>query len=150
MPQSLAALLVHLVFSTKNRTPWISPEIETELHPYMMTILNHLDCPSIAMNGTEDHVHLLFRLGRTISMAQVVEEVKVASSKWIKTKGSQFQQFHWQSGYGAFSIGESGVEALKKYIKNQKEHHRSKSFQEEYREFLIKYRVPFDESYVWD
>jgi REP element-mobilizing transposase RayT len=98
----------------------------------------------------EDHVHLLFRLGRKRSLAEIVEEVKKSSSKWIKTKGPQYKDFYWQSGYGAFSIGQSGIDALKAYIANQKEHHRKKTFQEEFREFLAKYQIEYDERYVWD
>ena len=150
MPQSLASILVHLTFSTKNRQPWICPEIEPELHPYMATIFREMDSPSIAINGTEDHIHAFFRLGRKISIADVVEEVKKRSSKWIKSKGSAFEHFYWQSGYGAFSVGQSGAEGLKHYIANQKEHHRRRTFQEEFRELLAKYEVEFDERYVWD
>jgi REP element-mobilizing transposase RayT len=150
VPQSLAAVLVHLVFSTKNRHPWITPEIETELHPYLMTTVKNLDCPPLTMNGTEDHVHLLFSLGRKISIAEVVQETKTASSSWIKTRGERFKDFHWQNGYGAFSIGQSGVEDLKRYIATQKEHHRKTTFQEEFRAFLKKYQIDHDERYVWD
>jgi REP element-mobilizing transposase RayT len=150
VPQSLASILVHLVFSTKNREPFLTPEIETELHPYMATVLRVVDSPSLTMNGTADHVHILLRLGRTRTIAEVVEEVKTSSSKWIKTKGPRFAGFHWQAGYGAFSIGEPGVPALRRYIANQKEHHRVRTFQEEFRAFLAKYRIEYDERYVWD
>jgi REP element-mobilizing transposase RayT len=150
MPQSLASILVHLVFSTKNRHPWIRPEIEPELHAYLATICREMDSPALVINGTEDHVHLLLRLGRKTALADLVEEVKKRSSKWIKTKGPAYTAFYWQAGYGAFSIGESGVEALKCYIANQKEHHRRKTFQEEVRAFLAKYRLEWDERYVWD
>ena len=150
MPQSHASILVHLIFSTKNRKPLLTPEIETELHPYMTTVLRTLDSPSLTINGTTDHIHALFRLGRKIALAKVVEEVKSSSSKWIKTKGPEFKKFYWQNGYGAFSIGESGVEALRRYIARQKEHHRKISFQDEFRKFLTKYGLQWDEKYVWD
>jgi putative transposase len=150
MSQSLACVLVHLVFSTKHRQPWIRTEIEGELHPYLATTFRSLECPTLTLNGTEDHVHILFRLGRKISLAKVVEEIKTSSSKWIKTKGPSYKGFSWQNGYGAFSIGQSGVEALKKYIANQKEHHRKKTFQDELQAFLRKYGVEYDERYVWD
>jgi putative transposase len=150
MPQSHAVVLVHLVFSTKNRHPWIRPEIEPELHPYLATVFRSLDSPTLTINGTFDHVHILFRLGRKIALANVVEEIKTSSSKWIKTKGAEYAKFYWQNGYGAFSIGQSGVEALKKYIARQKEHHRKKTFQDEFRTFLAKYEVDYDERYVWD
>jgi REP element-mobilizing transposase RayT len=150
VPQSLSSILVHLVYSTKNRQPFITPEIEPELHAYQATIFRALECPSLEINGTSDHVHALFRLARTIALCDVAEEVKKRSSKWLKTKGRQFASFQWQAGYGAFSIGESGVTALRRYIQRQKEHHRRKSFQDEYRSLLAKYGVKYDERYVWD
>jgi len=150
MPQSLAAIYVHLVYSTKNRQPLIRPEIEEELRRYHAGILRALDSPMICSDGTADHIHTLFRLGRKTSVAAVVEELKKSSSKWIKTKGQEFSDFYWQSGYGAFSIGQSGVDDVKRYIANQKEHHRVKTFQEEFRCLLAKYEVEYDERYVWD
>jgi putative transposase len=150
MPQSLSSILIHLVFSTKNREPFITPAIETELHPYMATIFRDHDSPSLTIDGTADHVHALFVLGRTITVADLVEDVKTGSSKWLKTKGREFRNFHWQRGYGAFSIGQSNAAELKHYIRNQKEHHRKINFQDEYRKFLQRYEVDFDERYVWD
>ena len=150
MSQSLASILIHLVFSTKNREPLIVPHIETELYTYMGGVFRELKCPLLERNGTEDHVHLFFRLARTITIADLVEEIKKSSSKWIKTQGEEFQGFYWQNGYGAFSIGESGVQRLRQYIANQKAHHRVHSFQDEYRRFLKKYQIEFDERYVWD
>jgi putative transposase len=150
MPQSHAAILVHIIFSTKNRQPLIQPEIESELYPYMSTICQSANSPAILINGTMDHLHLLVKLGRKTAIADLVEEIKSSSSGWIKKKGRQYEGFYWQSGYGAFSIGQSGVPSLKKYIANQKEHHRVKTFQEEYREFLKKYEMEYDERYVWD
>src|SRR5712675_2024038 len=123
MPQSLSSILVCLVFSTKNREPFIKPAIESELHAYMAKIFRALKSPSLAIDGTTDHVHILFCLGRVVKIADLVEEVKTGSSKWIKTKGLEFRNFHWQKGYGAFSIGQSNVMALKKYILGQKHHH---------------------------
>ena len=116
MPQSLSSVLIHLVFSTKNREPFLLPAVEAELHPYMATIFRDHDSPSLIIDGTTDHVHMLFVLGRTITIADVVEEVKTGSSKWVKTKGREFRNFHWQRGYGAFSIGQSNVSELKRYI----------------------------------
>ena len=149
MPQSLAAIYVHLVYSTKNRQPLILPEIEEELRKYHAGILKSLDSPMICSDGEVDHIHILFRLGRKVSIAEVVEELKKSSSKWIKTRVRNTPIF-LQSGYGAFSIGQSGVEGVKRYIAKQKEHHRKKSFQEEFREFLAKYEIEYDERYVWD
>jgi REP element-mobilizing transposase RayT len=150
MPQSLSSILVHLVFSTKNREPFLRPIIEPELHPYLATIFGALGSPSLAIDGTRDHVHILFALGRTMTVADIVEEVKTSSSKWLKTKDRGLRNFHWQKGYGAFSIGQSQVEDVKRYIRNQKQHHRRVTFQDEYREFLKRYGVDYDERYVWD
>ena len=150
MSQSLSSILVHLVFSTKNREPFITPVIEAELHPYMATILREMKCPSLAIDGTSDHVHILFSLARVTAVADVVEEVKTGTSKWIKTKGSELRSFQWQRGYGAFSIGQSNVEALKRYIHEQKKHHQHRTFQDEYRKFLSAYRIDYDERYLWD
>jgi REP-associated tyrosine transposase len=150
MPQSLSSVLIHLIFSTKHREPLITPTIEIELHPYMAKIFRGLKSPSLAINGVTDHVHVLFALGRVIAIADLVEEVKTESSKWIKTKGPEFRNFHWQKGYGAFSIGQSQVPAVKRYIARQKMHHRRVTFQEEYRKFLKAYGIEYDERFVWD
>lgn len=150
MSQSLARVLVHIVFSTKHRQPHIRPEIESELFPYMSSIFREYESPAIIINGVEDHVHILCVLSRKIALSDLIEQVKKSSSKWIKTKGAAYKNFYWQNGYGAFSIGESGVAALKKYIADQKEHQRKKTFQEELREFFKLYKIEYDEKYVWD
>ena len=150
MPQSLSSILIHLTFSTKNRQPLISPDIEGELRPYMATIFRGLKSPSLAIDGIRDHVRILFSLARVVAIADLVEEVKTETSKWIKTKGTEFRDFHWQKGYGAFSIGQSNVPALKRYLRNQKQHHRRVTFQDEYRKFLKSYEIDYDERYVWD
>ena len=150
MAQSLSSILIHLIFSTKNREPFITEAIEAELHPYMAKIFRELKSPSLAVNGTSDHVHVLFSLGRTIAIADLVQEVKTESSKWIKTNGEHFRNFHWQRGYGAFSVSQSQVVAVKRYIARQKIHHQRVTFQEEYRKFLKSYGIEYDERYVWD
>ncbi len=150
MPQSLARLCIHLVFSTKDRNPSLTDTIRPPLHAYMATVLNNLGSPAILINSVEDHAHILFDLGRTLSVAKAVEDVKKSSSKWIKTQSEAFVGFAWQAGYGAFAVSESNVEAVRQYITNQKEHHRKKSFQEEYRAFLTKHKVIYDERYMWD
>ena len=150
MPQSLSSVLVHLIFSTKNRWPFITPKIEKELHPYMASIFRALKSPSLTIGGCDDHVHILFSLARTINIAELVEEVKTDSSKWIKTKSLDFRKFQWQRGYGAFSIGQSQVPALKRYIARQRIHHQRVTFQDEYRKFLESYGIAYDERYVWD
>jgi REP element-mobilizing transposase RayT len=150
MPQSLARLHTHLIFSTKNREPIIDDAIREVLHAYMATVLQNLGCAPVLINSVEDHVHLLFDLSRTVSVSQVVEDVKKSSSKWIKTQGSMFSSFSWQSGYGAFAVSEAKVAIVRAYIADQREHHRKKTFQEEYRQFLEKHNIVFDERYVWD
>jgi REP-associated tyrosine transposase len=150
MPQSLARLYVHLIFSTKHRERLITDGVRPSLHACMATVLQNFGCPPVLLNSVEDHIHILFELGRTVAVSQAVEEVKTTSSKWIKTRGAEFAGFAWQSGYGAFSVSESIVPGVRDYIANQREHHRSKSFQEEYRAFLEKHGVAFDERYVWD
>lgn len=150
MPQSLARLHVHLIFSTKHRERVITEAVRDPLHAYMATVLQNLGCAPVLINSVEDHVHILFELARTVPVSQAVEEVKKSSSKWIKTQGAEFAGFAWQAGYGAFAVSESNVPTVRDYIGGQQEHHRRKSFQEEYRAFLEKHRVTFDERYVWD
>jgi putative transposase len=149
MPQSLSKVLVHLIFSTKHREPLIGLEMCPRLHAYLVGILGNIECPSLQTGGVADHVHILFALGRTISQADVVEELKKSSSKWMKADGG-VPVFSWQAGYGAFSIGESQADAVIHYIQNQQEHHRKVTFQEEFRKFLERYKVAHDERYVWD
>jgi REP element-mobilizing transposase RayT len=150
MAQSLANVLVHIIFSTKNRTPFIKPDIENELFPYLASIFKACRSPAHQIGGTEDHIHVVCSLSRTIAIANLLEEVKKSSSKWIKTKGDQYSKFAWQNGYGAFSIGQSQLPMVKSYIIDQRDHHQKKTFQEEFREFLQKYQIQFDERYVWD
>ena len=150
MPQSLSSILIHLIFSTKNREPFLTPEIDAELYPYMASIFKALKSPAYIINGTTDHLHTLFSLSRVVTIADVVEEVKTESSKWIKRKGTEFRNFHWQNGYGAFSIGQSQAPTVKRYIGRQKQHHRRVTFQDEYRKFLNAYEVEYNERYVWD
>lgn len=150
MPQSLARLHIHLIFSTKNRQPFIADAVRDALHAYMASVLQNLGCAPVLVNSVEDHAHFLFDLSRTVSISQAVEDVKKSSSRWIKTQGAPFAAFAWQSGYGAFAVSESHVEAVREYVANQREHHRRKSFQEEYRLFLERHQIAFDERYVWD
>jgi len=127
----------------------IRPEIRPRLHAYMAGTLDNLKSPSLQTGGVADHVHILFKLARTISQADLVEEVKKSSSKWMKAEGG-VTAFTWQAGYGAFSIGESQADTVVHYIQDQEEHHRKVTFQEEFRRFLERYNVSFDERYVWD
>jgi REP element-mobilizing transposase RayT len=150
MAQSLSNVLLHLVFSTKLRQAWIDPDIERELFPYLATICKDMKCTPHKIGGADDHVHVACSLGRTKTIADLVQELKQSSSKWIKSKGPQYHEFAWQNGYGAFSVGQSQLDALRRYIANQREHHRRVSFQEEFRELLVRYEIEFDERYVWD
>ena len=150
MPQSLSSILIHLVFSTKHREPLITPAIEPDLHDYMGGIFRGCDCPSLLIGGTTDHIHALFVLSRTKTIADVVGDVKSGSSKWIKTKGELYQAFQWQAGYGAFSVSQSGLVKVKDYLANQIHHHRKFTFQDEYRLICKKHGVEIDERYVWD
>ena len=150
MPQSLSQVILHIVFSTKNRVPVILPEIEMELFPYLGQICNNQKCPVILINGTSNHVHILCAMSRTVAIADLVEELKTGSSKWIKTKSKDLLRFSWQNGYGVFSVDWRNTNEIKAYIAGQKEHHARVTFEDEYRVFLRDYRIPFDERYVWD
>jgi len=150
MPQSLSSIFVHIIFSTKCRKPFIHSTMIHNLHKYMVGIAREHNAYVHEIGGVEDHVHLLVSLPRTISLCKLVEEIKKGSSRWMKTQGKDWSRFAWQNGYGAFSIGRSSYENLRRYIQNQQEHHKKISFQDEYRAFLRKYGVEFDERYVWD
>ena len=151
MPQSLAKILVHTVFSTKDRRPFLRDiALRQELHRYLGGIPTHLDCQPIIVGGVEDLAHLLCALARTCQPAEMVKELKRGSSLWLKTKTPDLTDFGWQNGYGMFSIGFSQIGAVRDYIARQEEHHREVSFQDELRQLLRRYEIPFDERYVWD
>ncbi len=151
MPQSLAQIYVHLVFSTKDRRPFLQePTLRAEAHHYLGGTCNHLGCPVLCVGGVADHVHILCRLGRNIAIADLVKELKRDSSLWVKTKAAALGDFYWQSGYGAFSVSPGHVEPLRGYIARQEEHHRAETFQDEFRRLLRKYGLAWDERYVWD
>jgi putative transposase len=150
MPQSLVKNYIHLVFSTKHRLHTIDESIQPELFSYIAGICADHQCNPVEIGGHTNHVHALFMLGKMMTLAKIVEEIKSHSSKWIKTKGEGYHNFYWQNGYGAFSVNPAEVDIVIKYIKNQKEHHQKKNFENEYRSFLKKYNVAYDERYVWD
>ena len=151
MSQSLAQIYLHIVFSTKGRVAWLRDDTFRErTHAYLTGILRQQDCPSLTTGGAYDHVHILCRLSRTITVADLVRELKRDSTKWIKEERPELADFHWQNGYGAFSVSPSHVEDLKLYIANQIEHHRRESFQDELRRICAKYGVQLDERYAWD
>jgi len=148
MPQSLVKILVHIVFSTKNRERLIDPNIENGLFGYIHGIVENNKSKLILANGTWDHIHMLISLGKVIDISQLIGDIKRESSVWMKDNG--VRRFYWQEGYGAFSIGQSQVPMVMKYIANQKEHHSKQDFQGEFRGLLQKYDVEYDERYVWD
>lgn len=150
MSQSLSKLYVHLVFSTKHREPLLLSPLRGPMHAYLATVLENQDSPAVKIGGTSDHVHSLFRLSKNYSLAKIVEEIKTSSSKWVKTQGKHLANFHWQSGYGAFSVGPADVEKVAEYIAQQEARHRTVSFEEEYRKLLESHGIEFDERYVWD
>jgi REP element-mobilizing transposase RayT len=150
MGQSLVKNYLHIVFSTKYRAPIIHPPYETELHAYLGGVCNSLECHTLKVGGYTDHVHILCMLSKKIALMKLLEEVKSHSSKWMKTKDMSLSNFYWQDGYGAFSVNPAQVDRVIAYIANQHEHHQKKDFQNEYRAYLKKHNVEYDERYVWD
>ena len=150
MPQSLSKVIVHIIFSTKNREPWLDSDVRPRMHAYLATVCRDLGGDALRVGGVSDHVHILTTLPRTLSQAQIIEQIKKTSSKWIKNMDARYRGFFWQRGYGAFSVSSSHLEAVLQYIETQQEHHCARTFQEEYRELLRKHGVEFDERYIWD
>jgi putative transposase len=149
MSQSLALVLVHIIFSTKNRIAFLrAPDLRSEVHAYLTATLRGLDCDALRVGGVEDHVHLLIGLSRKTSLAELVKSLKTSSTKIVKDK--DHRHFSWQSGYGAFSVSQSAKDSVVSYIASQEIHHRKMTFQEEFRAILNKHRIRFDERYVWD
>ena len=151
MSQSLAQIYLHLVFSTKNRAAFLQDKASRErLHAYLAGTCRNLGCPSLIVGGVEDHIHILCRFSKTITVADLIKELKRESSKWIKRETPALAMFAWQNGYGAFSVSPAHVKPLAKYIADQERHHHRESFQDEFRRLLRKYGVEWDEHYVWD
>jgi len=150
MPQSLSKVILHIVFSTKDREPWLSLDVRARMHAYLATVCRDLGAEVVRVGGVADHVHIVTTLPRTLSQAQLIEQAKKISSKWVKTVDVRYRGFFWQRGYGAFSVSPSQLEAVLQYVDAQEEHHRTRTFQEEYRELLHRHCVDFDERYVWD
>lgn len=150
MSQSLAKNLVHLVYSTKHREPWLQKQHRNALFSYQAGIFKEWESPALLIGGVEDHVHTLFSLSKNHPLKKVVEEVKKGSSKWMKNDGPRNQQFTWQAGYAGFSVSQSSVETVSRYISGQEEHHRRMNFQDELRALLKRHGIEFDERYVWD
>jgi|ERR1043166_7271939 REP element-mobilizing transposase RayT len=150
MAQTIFDVIIHVVFSTKNRVKIIDPEIETELFAYIGGIVDAYGSKLICAGGMPDHEHLLISLNKNTLAPDLIGKIKRDSSKWIKTKGVKYSKFAWQDGYAAFSVGHTQIEAVKQYIRGQKEHHRKTLFEDEMRGFLRKYKIPYDENYIWD
>ena len=149
MPQSLSAVYVHLVFSTKERQPFLRDvSIRESLHSYLGAISKQLGCAPIITGGMADHVHQLARFGRTITQADWVKELKRVSSLWLK-KAHGIRGFEWQGGYADFSVSQSNVEQVKQYIANQQEHHKRITFQDELRLLLKRHHIKWEERYLW-
>lgn len=150
MGQSLVKNFIHIIFSTKGRKPLIIPPFENQLYSYLGGICKKHECSPIMIGGCIDHVHILCLLSKKVTIVHLMEDLKSSSSKWMKSHDETLKEFYWQDGYGAFSVNPSQVEVVVEYIKNQHDHHRKKTFQIEYRSFLKKYEVEYDERYVWD
>jgi putative transposase len=151
MPQSLSAVYIHLVFSTKERRPWLRDSaFRQSLHAYLGGVSKQLECAPLLVGGTEDHIHLLARFGRTISQAEWVKELKRVSNLWLQEQNREFQDFQWQGGYAAFSVSQSNLIQVEKYIAGQEEHHRKMTFQDELRALLKRHQIEWDERYLWD
>jgi putative transposase len=149
MPQSFSALHCHVIFSTKHRQPQITGEMQPRLFEYIGGILRSNSSALIAAGGIPDHVHLLISLGRTLAIADAVRLVKTNSSGWVHDE-LHVPDFQWQNGYGAFAVSYSNIDSVQSYLANQEQHHRAVSFQDEFREFLKRHNLEWDERYVWD
>lgn len=150
MPQSFTKLYAHLIFSTKNREPLLRDDIRPRVHAYLATVIRSLDAPYVVVGGVADHVHVLFDMGKMHAPVEFVEHLKRESSKFVKTLGPNFRHFYWQRGYALFSVSPTHLADAEEYVRHQEEHHKGKSFQEEFREFLERYGIVCDERYVWD
>jgi REP element-mobilizing transposase RayT len=150
MAQSLAKIILHLVFSTKNRDRWLKKSIQPELFAYLAVICLTFGCNAYRVGGTEDHIHIACTLPRTLAVSKLLEEIKKSSSAWVKNQNDNLRSFAWQAGYGAVSIGESQLPQLIRYIENQNNHHRLCSFQEEFVDLLDRYGIEYDKRYLWD
>jgi putative transposase len=152
MSQSLSQVYLHIVYSTKHRAARLQDnDVRTQLYAVMANVLKDVRCPALIINGTADHVHILCRMSRTITIASLIETSKTEPSRWMKEQGLQYADFHWQSGYGAFSVSASMVDTVYGYIERQQEHHaRGLGYQDEFRELCRRHGVEIDERYVWD
>jgi len=151
MSQSLSAVYIHLVFSTKDRRPFLRDKsLRESLHAYLGSVSKQLECPPLMVGGVEDHAHMLCRFARTITQAEWVKELKRVSNLWLNEQGRDYLDFQWQGGYADFGVSQSNLEKVTRYIFNQEDHHKKLSFQDELRALLRKHNLEWDERYVWD
>lgn len=150
MSQSLVKMYMHIVYSTKQRVKILIPEVRPALYAYTGGVCNNLECHPIRIGGHLNHIHVLCAMSKKIALMDFIKEIKTSTSKWIKTQGGNFSRFHWQDGYGAFSVSPDRVPVITNYISNQEEHHKKILFEDEYRAFLKEYNIEYDERYVWD
>ena len=151
MPQSLVQVYLHLIWSTKHRAPFLKdPALRVEMHKYLGGACNGIGCPVLQVGGVEDHVHVLCRQGKSLTIPEILAELKRESSKWAKLRDPSLRDFYWQDGYGAFSYSRSQIDVVCEYVLNQEEHHKKQTFQEEYLNFLEKFAVLYDERYLFD
>lgn len=150
MSQSLVKNYVHIVFSTKYRNDFIDEKIEHELYAYIAVLCKDFESYALQIGGTDNHIHILCRLSQKIALMKLVQEIKAHSSKWIKTKGKKYENFFWQNGYGAFSVGEKDILIVTNYIKKQRQHHQKQDFKDELTGILKKHKMEYDEKYLWD
>ena len=150
MAQSLSKVYVHITFSTKNRQNLIDDKIKESLFEYLGGICKGLECSPIQVGGYKNHIHVLCLLSKKVAQMKLMEELKKRSSLWIKTKGDNYSNFYWQDGYGIFSVNPTEIDVVVDYIKNQEKHHEKLSFKDELLAFLRKYKVEYDERYLWD
>lgn len=150
MPQSLSKIYTHIVFGTKHRQHFIDPKIESHLHNYLGGTCKNWECKPVQVGGFTNHIHILCQISRKIAPVKLIQELKQSSSKWAKSRGAKYQNFYWQDGYGIFSVSHSQVEKVTEYIKNQHEHHKTATYEDEFRKLLKKHHIEYDEGYLWD
>lgn len=150
MPKSFFQMYGHLIFSTKNRVNWLDDNIRERIHAYMATIFRNMECPFVYVGGATDHIHVLFNIGKITLPVKIIQHIKKESSKFIKDIAPEYDNFSWQKGYGLFSVSPKDIKSVEKYISIQMEHHKKKTFQEEFRAYLKKYNIEYDEEYIWD
>jgi REP element-mobilizing transposase RayT len=149
MANTYTSLHYHLIFSTKNRQPWIRQEIEQRIWEYLGGIARQNDMKAIQIGGIDDHVHLVIGIRATLAVSKALQLLKGGSSKWIHETFPDLAQFQWQDGYGAFTVSKSQLPDVIHYVAQQREHHKTRTFQDEYRAFLQKHGIEYDERYVW-